>query len=155
VDRDARLLLVGSAAAAPEYDAWLRRAADERGLSNVHLLGHVSDAARAAYYRVARVYVSASEHEGFGLPLLEAMHHGAPVVARDAGAVAGTIGPGGIVVRDAEPRRLAALVGLVAQDDQLRSAMVDAARRRLADFAPDRVAESLVGAVAPAIGRGE
>ena len=151
VDRDARLLLVGSRAAAPQYAEWLARAARAWDLDAVHLLGHVSDAARAACFRTASVFVSASEHEGFGVPLVEAMHHGVPVVARAAAAVEETVADGGIVVRDADPARLAQLAARVVEDEAMRAACVAAGRARAAAFTSDRVAPALVEAVRRAL----
>ncbi|HEV8632713.1 MAG TPA: glycosyltransferase [Chloroflexota bacterium] len=151
--RDARLLLVGAPAAAPLFQSWLERAIGTWELEGVHLTGHVSDAARAACYRVGTVYVSLSEHEGFGVPLVEAMHHGVPVIARAAAAVGETLGDAGLLVRDADPRRVAELIGMVVENGRLRAAMVEAGRRRAAEFAPERVAGRLVAAVAAALGR--
>jgi glycosyltransferase involved in cell wall biosynthesis len=153
--RGARLLLVGAPAAAPAFQAWLERAITTWGLEGVHLTGHVSDAARAACYRVASVYVSLSEHEGFGVPLIEAMHYRVPVVARAAAAVDETLGDAGLLVRDADPRRVAELIGMVVEDGPLRSAMVEAGGRRVVDFAPDRIASRLVTAVAGALRLGQ
>lgn len=151
IDASARLCLVGSAAAAPAYREWLLRAAAEWGLSNrVELAGHVSAAARAAYYRAARVFVSASEHEGFGLPMIEAMHHGVPVVAREAAAVGETVGAGGLLVSNWESRAAAELVAMAAEEGPLRNGLITAGRERVAAFAPGRVAERLVSCVAAA-----
>jgi glycosyltransferase involved in cell wall biosynthesis len=153
IDGEARLLLVGSAAAAPHYRDWLARAAAAWGLEGLELAGQVTDGARTAYYRVARVFVSLSEHEGFGLPIVEAMHHGLPVVARGAAAVGETVGSGGLIVGDAPIPRLAELVAMAAEDGALRERLIAAGRARVADFAPDRAAERLVAALAPALGR--
>jgi glycosyltransferase involved in cell wall biosynthesis len=151
--RGARLLLVGAPSAAPSFQRWLERAVATWGLEGVHLTGHVSDAARAACYRVASVYVSLSEHEGFAVPLIEAMHHRVPVIARSAAAVDETLGDAGLLVRDADPRRVAELIGIVLDDERLRVAAVAAGRRRVAELAPDRVAARLVAALAAAIDR--
>jgi glycosyltransferase involved in cell wall biosynthesis len=153
IDRSARLLLVGSAAAAPHYRDWLARAAAAWDLEGVELPGHVSAAARTAYYRVARVFVSLSEHEGFGLPVIEAMHHGVPVVARDAAAVGETVGRAGLVVDDLPLPRLAELVAMAAEDGALRDRLIAAGRARVDDFAPARVAAALLDALARALGR--
>jgi glycosyltransferase involved in cell wall biosynthesis len=153
IDRSARLLLVGSAAAAPHFRDWLAQTAAAWQLDGVLLPGHVSAAARAAYYRVGRVFVSLSEHEGFGLPMIEAMHHGVPVVARDEAAVAETVGEGGLVVGPIETARLAELVAMVAEPGELRERLIAAGRARTADFAPERIAAGLVEALARAVGR--
>jgi glycosyltransferase involved in cell wall biosynthesis len=153
IDRSARLLLVGSAVAAPHYRDWLARAAAAWGLEGVELPGHVSAAARTAYYRVARVFVSLSEHEGFGLPVIEAMHHGVPVVARDEAAVGETVGAAGLVVDDLPLARLAELVAIAAEEGPLRERLVAAGRARVGDFAPERVSAALLDALARALGR--
>jgi glycosyltransferase involved in cell wall biosynthesis len=153
IDRSARLLLVGSAAAAPHFRDWLAGTAAAWELEGVLLPGHVSTAARAAYYRAGRVFVSLSEHEGFGLPMIEAMHHGVPVVARDASAVGETVGDGGLVVGPMETARLAELVAMVAAPGELRERLIAAGRARTAEFAPERVADGLVEVLARAVGR--
>ena len=75
-----------------EYTKALQDFVDDLGLSAaVRLPGEVSDAALAAYFAAADVYLSLSAHEGFGVPLVEAMVAGVPVVTRGAGAVADTV----------------------------------------------------------------
>ena len=59
------------------------------GTRNVSFTGPISDQARNAWYERADVYISMSVHEGFCVPLIEALAHGVPVVARGAGAVPG------------------------------------------------------------------
>src|SRR5262249_60943878 len=133
-------------AAAPHSGDWLVRAGAAWGLDGLELAGHVSPAARTAYYRVARVFVSLSEHEGFGLPMIEAMHHGVPVVARDAAAVGETVGDGGLVVGPIDRTRLAELVAMAAEPGELRERLIAAGRARTAGVAPERGAGGLVRA---------
>ena len=127
----ARLTLVGAIGSARYADA-LNDFVDELGLRDaVTMTGSVSRAELAARFEVADVYVSASEHEGFGVPLLEAMAHGLPVVAYAAAAVPETVGDAAVLVGDRTPAVLAAAVHRVVDDVALRAQLVAAGRRRL------------------------
>ncbi|MCZ7527384.1 MAG: glycosyltransferase [Acidimicrobiia bacterium] len=133
-DPRARLHLVG-AASSHAYLETLRAYVHALGLDDaVNLAGSVPDAELAAYYEAADVFVSASEHEGFCVPLLEAMHHRVPVVAFSEAAVPETLGPAGVLLGSKEPTRMAAAVARVSGDPALREALADAGTVRLADF---------------------
>jgi glycosyltransferase involved in cell wall biosynthesis len=132
-DPTARLHLVGSTPS-NRYLAALRAFIADLGLQGaVRIAGEVSDAALAAYFDAADVYVSASLHEGFGVPLLEAMHVGVPVVARSAGAVDGTVGDAGLLLDPAGPSVIAAAVRRVLTDQSLRDRLVVAGRRQVTE----------------------
>ena len=76
-----RLLLVGSHAGFERYASMLQDLIDRLKVPNVHFLGHVSNDELAAYYTLADVFLCASEHEGFCVPLVESFHMGVPVLA--------------------------------------------------------------------------
>ena len=97
--------------------------------------GPVSDAELTCHYRTADVYVSLSEHEGFCVPVLEAMHNGVPVVAYASTAVPETLGAGGVCLPTKAPTTVAAAVHRVLTDDAVRGALVAAARDHLETFA--------------------
>jgi glycosyltransferase involved in cell wall biosynthesis len=82
----------------------------------------------------ADVYVSTSDHEGFGVTLLEAMHHGLPVVAYGSSAVPETMGDGGICLPTKEASTVAAAVHRVLTDRELHQRVVAAGHRRVAAF---------------------
>ena len=105
-DHGARLTLIGSEAA-PSYSDALYGLVDDLGLTAaVTFAGPVTDAELAAYYDDADVFVCLSRHEGFCVPLLEAMRHDVPVVALAAGAVPDTVGDAGVLLEDVvAPRR--------------------------------------------------
>jgi glycosyltransferase involved in cell wall biosynthesis len=105
------------------------------------------DPATGDLYAQASVYVSASEHEGFCVPLLEAMAFDLPVVAYAAGAVPDTLRGAGLLLRRKEPLLWAAAINRVLCDAALRTALISAGRRRLADFAPDLVRDGLAEAL--------
>ena len=151
-DPAAVLRLVGTAASARYLDA-LRELISALQLDDaVELLGDVPDADLGAHYRAADVYVSTSDHEGFGVPLLEAMANDVPVLAYGSTAVPETMGDGGLVLASKEPTTVAAAVHRVVSDGALRSAMVAAGHRRLADFDLATAKQRFADAVAEAVG---
>ena len=96
----------------------------------MRLHGKVSDAQLAEAYRRAGVFVCLSEHEGYGVPLLEAMEAGLPVVARAAGAVPETMGGAGVLLHDEGPQEIANVVRSIVDDDALRAELVAGQRQR-------------------------
>ena len=116
-DGKARLHLVGGTSSF-EYTKALQDFVHDLGLSAaVRLPGEVSDAALAAYFGAADVYLSLSAHEGFGVPLVEAMVAGVPVVTRGAGAVSDTVADAALVLAAADPSYIAAALHRVCTDD--------------------------------------
>ena len=85
------------------YLAMLHQFIARIGAADVHFLGQVSNEELVAYYEVADVFLCASEHEGFCVPLMEAFHMGVPVIAYAAAAVPATMDGGGVLVTDKDP----------------------------------------------------
>jgi glycosyltransferase involved in cell wall biosynthesis len=130
-DPEAELEVVGKPAL-PAYSAALRAYAAELGLAGaVHFAGRVDDAALAAAYDGADVLVVSSEHEGFCLPVVEAMAHGVPVVAFDEGALGEVLGDAGVLLNAKDPLTVAEAVHRVQHDEGWRAGLVAAGRRRL------------------------
>ena len=88
----------------------------------------MDDAELGELYRQADVLVSASVHEGFCVPIVEAMHHGVPVVALAAAAVPETLGGAGLLIQSADAGTVAAAVHSVLGDAALRDRLVCAGR---------------------------
>jgi glycosyltransferase involved in cell wall biosynthesis len=131
---DAVLRIVGASSSDRYVDA-LHRLVDALGLTGaVELTGGVSDGELAAHYRSADVFVCLSEHEGFCVPLLEAMHHRVPIVAYASTAVPETLADGGLSLPGKSPSTVAAAVDRVLSDSALRATLVEAGARRLRDF---------------------
>ncbi len=150
-DPDARLHLVGSPLG-DRYGQVLAAFAAELGLADaVSVTGSVSPAEVEAYYRAADGFVCASEHEGFCVPLVEAMGHGLPVVAYGVAAVPETVGDAGLVLLDKEPLHFAAAVNRVVVDAPLRARLAEAAARRVSSFSLPRSAERFVSLVRQAV----
>jgi glycosyltransferase involved in cell wall biosynthesis len=143
VRSDARLLMVGSAQGMRTYLEFLQALVTRLGLSDVVFTGHVSTSQLVAYYRCATVYLSMSEHEGFGVPFLESMHFGVPVIAYKAAAVPETLGSCGVLVTDKDYARVAELIAVLAEDEDLRAQIVSRQCERLQAFLPDRIEAQL------------
>ena len=116
-DRRARLLLVGAQSGFERYVASLRDLVARLRIPDVHMVGHVSNEELTAYYDVADVFLSASAHEGFCVPLMEAFFKGIPVVAYAAAAVPDTMDGAGVLYDRTDPRHVASLIHTLMTDD--------------------------------------
>jgi glycosyltransferase involved in cell wall biosynthesis len=130
-DPDARLIHVGSYAGLERYHALLRTKAVELKLRNIVFTGSVPPDALRAYYRVATLFCCMSEHEGFCIPLIEAMAHRVPVMAYAAAAVPDTLGGAGVLLREKRFDVIAELAIRLARDAALRGAVIDAQTARV------------------------
>jgi glycosyltransferase involved in cell wall biosynthesis len=129
-----RLLLVGSHGGFERYLLSLQELIMRLGVADVHILGHVSNEELVAYYDVADVFVCASEHEGFCVPLVEAFYMGIPVIAYAAAAVPATMDGGGVLIDTKDPVMVAALLDELMTNAALCDRVLanqDAALRRL------------------------
>lgn len=133
-DPVAELVLVGRADP-PAYGQALRRWATVLGLADVvHFVSGLSASELAAYYAESDVFVCASEHEGFCVPLIEAMSAGLPVVAAATTAIPETVGDAGVLLPRADPVLIAAAVGRLRADPERRDFLVRRGRERAALF---------------------
>jgi len=130
----ARLFLVGKETGQEAYAEYLRAVIRELELRDVVFTGHISHREWLAYYRLGRVFLCLSEHEGFCLPLLEAMHFGLPVMAYAAAAVPDTMGGAGILIREKNYPEIAEMASALCNDLRLREAVLKRQRERVAAF---------------------
>ena len=135
-----RLLIVGVFSLFERYLAGLNHLVEELGARDVHFVGHVSNAELVAYYEVADLFLCASEHEGFCVPLVEAFYKQVPVLAYAATAVPATMDGAGVLYEDQDPVYVAGLMDSILSDTPLQDRIVDdqleAVRRlRSKDFA--------------------
>jgi glycosyltransferase involved in cell wall biosynthesis len=113
---------------------------------DVHVVGHVDDADLAAMYRSALAVVSASEHEGFCVPLVEAMTFDTPVIARSYGAIPETVGDAGLLLPpEPGPTLFAEAVVELVHNEALRADLVARGRRRVAELSAVSPENEIVG----------
>jgi len=151
-DDQARLHLVGTPLG-KTYEPALRAFIEELGLADaVSITGSVSPEELESYYRGADVFVCASEHEGFCVPLVEAMGHGLPIVAYSTTAVPETVADAGLLLSSKEPLLFAASVHKVVEDKRLRRQFVEAGARRAEEFSLSRTRRRFVDLIVEAVG---
>ncbi len=131
---DSRLFLVGELESFPAYTKSLINTARDLGLEEVVFTGKVSPAELRAYYRTASLFLSMSEHEGFGVPLLEAIFHRLPIIAFAGAAVPETLGGAGVLLSEKRPEETAALIHRLLSDPDLREKVLRSQDQRLAYF---------------------
>ena len=136
-----RLLIVGAHSGFERYLASLHQLVATLGASHVHFIGHVSDEELVAFYEVADLFLCASEHEGFCVPLVEAFYKQVPVLAYAATAVPATMDGAGVLFDDKDPLHVARADGRdPLERARCRTAIVDGQlaavdRLRAKDFA--------------------
>jgi len=150
VDLHYRFIFVGKYDAVPLYYDALRALMVEYRLPGDRFLftGPVPNEELAAYYRYADVYLSLSEHEGFCVPLLEAMASGVPVLAYGAAAVPETMGGAGVVFNPKDLEYAAEWLATLAYDDDVRARIVRGQYDRLEQFGDARISRELDALIA-------
>lgn len=145
LDSQARLILVGGIDLSDPYYSYLKALIKKLNLGDhVVVTGQVNDAQLAAYYRTAHLFWSMSEHEGFCVPLVEAMWFDIPILAYKSTAVPETLGQAGLMVNCKDNLlEVAALAKLLVRDKGLRRTILNAQRQRRDDFLPSKVQEKL------------
>src|SRR5262249_27228363 len=135
-----RLLLIGAQTQFERYMASLHQLVATLGTPHVHFVGHVTDEELVALYEVADLFLCASEHEGFCVPLVEAFYKQAPVLAYAATAVPATMDGAGVLFEDRDPVHVARLIDAIVCDAAVQDRIVEGQlaavdRLRAKDFA--------------------
>ena len=117
---------------------------DRMAIKDVHLTGHVDFPELVSYFKLADVYLSMSEHEGFGVPLLEAFHNRVPVVAYRAGAVEETMNGGGVLLAEKEYLQTAVFLDKLHRDMDFREDIVTHQLHALKKYSRQNVARILM-----------
>lgn len=144
IEKKSRLWIVGSDVDTEIYSFELRRLLSELRLEHaVTFVGVAADSELRAFYECSDLLISMSEHEGFCVPLVEAMHFGLPVIAFDAGAVRDTLGEAGVLVGEKSPERLAELINIIVTDNAIRDSIRSAGIAQLALFTEQRFSENV------------
>lgn len=139
-----RLFLVGNFKTS---DVYYRRLADyirKLGLDDIIITGHIKFNQILSYYRIADVFLCMSEHEGFCVPLVEAMHFKTPIIAYNSTAIPSTLGGSGFLIDDKDPVFVAGCIDRLVKDQQLQETIVQKQNERLKDFQYDQISKSFV-----------
>lgn len=135
-----RLFLVGSSGGMEKYYKRLISYVNALNVEDVIFPGHIKFDEILAYYAVADVFLCQSEHEGFCVPLVEAMKFDIPIVAYDSSAIGSTLGGSGILLKEKDGIQTAAVIDRVVKDEQLKNTIIANQRERLSDFDNEKVA---------------
>lgn len=150
-----RLFLVGSSNGMENYHNRLCRYIQQLGIEDdVVFPGHIKFSEILAYYTIADAFICMSEHEGFGVPLVEAMFFKVPIIAYKCAAVPFTMGNQGMLLETKEPSYVAAVIDRVISDKALQKYLLQVQYNRLLDYQYDRVRKSFEGKIS-AFFRGE
>lgn len=144
---NSRLILVGNYEGMENYYERLLVYVKEIGANNVLFSGHISFPAILAYYRSADLFLCMSDHEGFCVPLVEAMFFDIPIVAKNTTAIPYTLGGSGFMLEDENPMIAAALMNRVLTDECLKNKIIDGQRERLCDFAHEKIEKQLLSLI--------
>lgn len=139
INPKSRLIMVGSFSGMENYYERLEKYVKALDLDDVIFTGHIKFSEILAYYKVADVFLCMSEHEGFCVPLVEAMFFDVPIVAYDTSAISDTLGGSGILLKDNDPVFTAEIINRLVNDKKLRDNVIGKQRRRLEDFSYEKI----------------
>jgi len=144
INSNSRLYIVGNKQIT-SYVSKLEDRIRELGLSEkVFLTGMIDDKKLAAYYKSSSIFISMSEHEGFCVPLLEAMFFGIPVIAYDSTGIPYTLGDAGILLHKKNYIDVAELINIITNDRVLLDKLVKKQYQRQKKFNRDHIRPSFM-----------
>jgi glycosyltransferase involved in cell wall biosynthesis len=139
-----RLILVGSSSGYENYRRRLEIYISTLQVENVIMTGHIKFSQILSYYNLADIFLCMSEHEGFCVPLVEAMYFNVPVIAYDSSAIGGTLGGSGILLKEKDALLTAGMIDRLVRDSALRKKVIFGQQERLADFSPELIEEKFM-----------
>ncbi len=133
-----RLFIIGSPS--PEsYQERLRNYTRKLKTKNVIFTGHTKFDEILAYYKISDLFLCQSEHEGFCVPLAEAMYIHKPIVAYDSTAIGETLGGGGFLLKEKNPLVTAGVMNRILTDESLKNTIIQNQDERLKDFRFEKI----------------
>jgi len=152
-NNESQLLLVGDYRGMERYLYALQGFIKEMDLTDVYFPGRVDFAELLSYFRLADVYLSMSEHEGFGVPLIESFHLSLPVVAYAAGAVEETMNGGGVLLRKKDFSKTAALLDELQRNESFREEVVSSQKMAIQKYSVENVGRILLDHIRAVTGK--
>jgi glycosyltransferase involved in cell wall biosynthesis len=141
---ESQLILAGDYRGMECYHGALLDLLDRLGIKDVHFTGHIRFPSLAAFFKISDVYLSMSEHEGFGVPLLEAFYNRLPVVAYAAGAVEETMNGGGVLFFEKKFEMAAAALDRLDHDTRLRNGIIFSQLKALEKYRRETQSQILI-----------
>jgi glycosyltransferase involved in cell wall biosynthesis len=144
INPNTRLVIVGNEQI-HQYNTFLKNLVNLLKLQDtVIFTGSVTDEHLIHYYLTADIFLCMSEHEGFCVPLLEAMHYGLPIIAYNSTAIPYTLNHSGILVNKKDYREIAELIYIILNDNKLKERLIAQQKLRLQDFSSERLLPKLL-----------
>jgi glycosyltransferase involved in cell wall biosynthesis len=138
---NARLFIVGSSEGMESYKKQLDEYVSKLGIENVIFTEKVPFDEILAYYKIADVFLCMSEHEGFCVPLVEAMYFDVPIVAYASTVIPETLSGAGILLDEKDPLITAGVVDRLVTDENLRKLVIEGQRKRLLDYSYEKTSK--------------
>jgi len=135
---DARLFLVGSYDGMEPYKHRLDEYVEVLGVEDVIFTGKIPFDEILAYYKIADIFLCMSEHEGFCVPLVEAMHFNVPIVAFASAAIPYTLAGSGVLLHDKDPLLISGMINRIMTDERLKDDIIKGQRQRVSDFSYEK-----------------
>lgn len=153
-NRRSRLFLAGSYQGMEKYQAQLEGYAEALEAENVVFTGHIPFKDILAYYHLSDLFLCMSEHEGFCIPLVEAMLFKLPIIAFDSTGVTGTLGSGGILLKEKKPLETAGLIHYVLSHPELKEQLVTDGQKQMEEFRMEKTEKMFIKKLQGFIERG-
>ena len=134
INSNSKLFIVGNYLGSEKYYLWLKNIIETTELNDVHFILKASLQELISYYKIADAFVSMSEHEGFGVPLVESMHHKIPIFANSKGAIPEVLGKSGILIEDNDLQLTSELINIVLSDEKIKDGIVNEQNEQLRKF---------------------
>ncbi|EKD27424.1 MAG: hypothetical protein ACD_79C00727G0003 [uncultured bacterium] len=135
INSKSRMFLVGSYIGNEKYYTYLKSLIFDLGMTDsIIFSGHITTAELITYYKISHLFLCLSEHEGFGLPLIESMYFNIPVFALDHAAVSETLGNSGVLIKKLDYKSIAELINSIMTNNSLLNNIVANQHKRLQNF---------------------
>jgi glycosyltransferase involved in cell wall biosynthesis len=144
INPNSRLMLVGSYNFSQEYYHYLQYVIKFLDLKNVIFTGTVSLSELISYYKISNLFLCMSEHEGFCVPLVEAMYFGIPIMAYNSTGVPYTLNGAGILISQKKFQEIAELMDIVLKDKSVREKIIEGQKERLKYFEKKNIEKKLL-----------
>lgn len=151
-NKKSRLILLGSYNGMENYYSQLKKYIEINRIKDVIFTGHIRFNEILSYYQSAHVFLCMSEHEGFCVPLLEAMLFRVPIIAYASTAVTETLADAGILIKEKDPQLTAGLIDRICNDNELKKRLLENQNMRLKSFSAEIIKKEFINDIKSFIG---